>query len=104
MKTTMKIFSALVLSVGFAACGNTDGLTPEELGESQSALSTTNVCQVNSATDSTETGKCWYGGMIHLGNCHQGLNTHVTPVLAGTYNGQPVYVDQTFCKGALPGG
>lgn len=98
MKTTIKsILSAFVLTVGLTACGNTDGLTKEELGENESAV-TVPHCQVTSQTNATETGYCYNGNILREAPCVAGANHHGTPTLAGTLsNGQQVWVDNLVC-------
>lgn len=99
MKNAIRsILGAFVLTLGFAACGNTDGLSKEELGESEAATSSLGHCEVTSETDDTQVGNCYQGGILHLGACMKNYNSHGKPALGGTLaNGQVVYVDAVVC-------
>jgi hypothetical protein len=105
MKTTIKLLSALVLSVGFVACGGeplSEGQTVDENGnvvEATQALSDPNAyCQVTGATSNTQTGLCYQNNQAWSSPiyCKQGL-AYGTPVLKGTYGGLPNYVNQRIC-------
>ena len=91
MKTTIKLLSAFVLSVGFAACGGeplAENQTVDENGDvqevSQALLS--GQCQVQSSTSAIETGKCVVGGLLRVTPyCVAGFTGKGSIILNGSF-------------------